>query len=70
MPSFSTISFTAAEAAIHLRELESDVTAADDDQMLGKKVELHDARAVQVVDVLYARHVGDEWWCSYITGLS
>ncbi len=48
----------AAETAVHLRELETDVAAADDDQVLGKKVELHHARACQIIDTVNARKVG------------
>ena len=41
-----------AEAAEHLRELEPDVAAADDDQVLGQHVELHHRRVGE------HRHVG------------
>ena len=35
----------AAEAPVHLRELEADVAAADDDQVLGQEIDVHHARA-------------------------
>ena len=47
-----------AEAAVHLRELQRDVAAADDDQMLWQRVEFEDADIGQVVDVGQPRHVG------------
>ena len=31
----------AAEAAVHLRKLQTDIAAANDDQMLGQKVHVH-----------------------------
>src|SRR5262249_43235873 len=37
-----------AEAAVHLRELEPDVAAADDDKMLWEEVDVHHAGARQV----------------------
>ena len=42
-----------AEAAVHLRELEADVAAAGDDQVLGQRVDRHHR------DVGQDRHVGD-----------
>src|SRR3954464_12747829 len=33
-----------AEAAVHLAELQSDVTATDDDQVLGYEIDIHDGR--------------------------
>ena len=47
-----------AEAPVHLRELQRDVAAADDDEMLGHGVEFEDADVGQVVDVGQPRHVG------------
>ena len=41
-------------------ELEPDVAAADDDQVLGQKIDFHHRRAGQVVDVVHAGHVGNE----------
>jgi hypothetical protein len=43
-----------AEAAVHLRELEADVAATGDDQVLGERVERHHRRVGQ------HRHVGDD----------
>ncbi len=45
------------EPAIHLGELERDVTAADDHQMLGQDVEVEDADVGEVVDVGQPRDV-------------
>ena len=39
----------AAEAAVHLRELQPDVAAADDDQVLGQHLQVQDGRVGQVV---------------------
>ena len=47
-----------AEAAIHLREFEPDIAAADDRQMPRQRVELEDRRVGEVVDLVEARHVG------------
>ena len=46
------------EAPVHLRELEPDVAAADDDEMLGHPVEAQDRAVGQVIDLTDARHVG------------
>ena len=46
------------EAPVHLRELEPDVAAADDDEMLGHPVERQDRAVGQVIDLTDARHVG------------
>ena len=43
----------AAEAPVHLRELEADVAAADDDQVLGQEIDVHHAGARE------ERHVAD-----------
>ncbi len=40
-----------AEAAVHLSEFQRDVTAADDDEMVGHRVEFEDRHVGQVVDV-------------------
>ena len=50
----------APEAAIHLRELEPYIAAADDDQMFGHVVQLHHGRIGQVVDLVQAGDRGDE----------
>ncbi len=47
-----------AEPAVHLRELQCDVAAADDDQMLWHSVEFEDADIRHVVDVGEPRHIG------------
>ena len=46
----------AAEAAIHLRELEPDVAAADDDEMARQDVDVHHR---YVVEIGYVRDTGD-----------
>ena len=38
----------AAEAPVHLREFESDVAAADDDQVLRQEIDVHHAGARQI----------------------
>ncbi len=48
-----------AEATVDLGELEPDVAAADDDQVVGHLVELHHARAGEGVHVADTGHVGD-----------
>ena len=40
---FSTIVTSRPEAAVHLAELEADVAAADDDQVLRQEVDVHHA---------------------------
>src|SRR5258706_7240170 len=42
----------AAETAAHLRELESDVTSAHDDQMFRQNIDIHHARDGPVTDVV------------------
>ena len=42
----------AAEAAIHLRELQPDVAAADHDEMLGQKVDVHHGGVVEIGDLV------------------
>ena len=49
----------AAEAPIHLRELETDVTAADDKQMLGQEIDFHHAAVGQVRNIGDPRHLGN-----------
>ncbi len=48
------------EAAVHLGELESDVAAADDHQVLGQHVEVEDPDVGQVVDVGQSGDVGGD----------
>ena len=48
-----------AEAAVHLREFEADVAAADDDQMPRQRVELQDRAVGQRRHVVDAGHVGN-----------
>ena len=45
---FSTIVTRDAEAPVHLAELEPDVAAADDDQVLGQKVDIHHRRIGEI----------------------
>ena len=47
-----------AEAAVHLRELEADVAAADDDQVLWQHVQIHHRRVGEIRHVGEARPVG------------
>ena len=55
---FSTTVTSAAEAAIHLREFEPDIAAADDDQMARQRVERqHRACWSGYGDLVDARHV-------------
>ena len=49
-----------AEAAIHLAELEADVAAADDDQMLGQKVDAPSwSNWSRYVNLIESRHRRD-----------
>lgn len=50
--------YFAAKAGIHLGEFESDVTAADDSQMLRQKVDVHHAGVGQIIDLIEA---GEVW---------
>ncbi|MEZ5289024.1 MAG: hypothetical protein R2712_30330 [Vicinamibacterales bacterium] len=50
----------AAEPAVDLRELQSDVAATDDDQVLGEGVERQQARVREERHVGYAGHIGHE----------
>ena len=50
----------AAEATVHLREFESDIAAADDEQMIRQKVHLHHAAVRQKRDLIEPRHVRDK----------
>src|SRR5579862_3873296 len=56
----------AAEAAIHLRELESDVAAAYDDEVPWQRVELQDADIGEKWDGVDAGHVGDIGAAAYV----
>ena len=44
----------AAEAAVHLAELDADVAAADDDEMLGNEVDLEHGGVGEVIDLVDA----------------
>src|SRR5579871_3275585 len=50
----------AAKTAVHLPELESHVTASDDDQVFGEEVDGHQALVGQIGDLSHARHTGYE----------
>ena len=50
----------AAEAAVHLRELEADVTSADDDEVMRQDIEIQHGFVGQAADVVEAGHVGYE----------
>ena len=54
----STTVTRAAEAPVHLRELEADVAAADDDQVLGQEVDVHHAGVGEDTARRRARRVG------------
>ena len=49
----------ASEAAIDLSELQTNITSADDDQMLGQEVDVHHRRVGKKWDVMNPRHVGN-----------
>src|SRR6185437_9418249 len=49
-----------SEAAVHLRELEPDVTASHDDEMLGNEIDIHHRAVRQVRNTVQARHVGHD----------
>ena len=46
----------AAEAAVHLPKLQADVAAADDDEMLGQKIDLHHRGVCEIADLIETRH--------------
>jgi hypothetical protein len=48
--------YLAAKAAVHLAEFEADIAAADNDQMLWQKIDVHHRRIRQVGHVSYAGH--------------
>jgi hypothetical protein len=50
----------APETAEHLPELEPDVAATDNDQMLGHEVDFHERAIVEKFDLLETRHRRDE----------
>ena len=56
----STIVTVGAEAPVHLRELEADVAAADDDEMPRHAVERQDRRVGQKRHVVHAGQVGHD----------
>src|SRR5215469_18643260 len=47
----------AAEPPVHLRELQSDIAASDDDQMLGQEIDVHHAAVGKEGDFGEAGHV-------------
>ncbi len=49
----------APEAAIDLRELQSNITSADDDEMLGQEIDVHHRRVFEKWDVMNPRHLGN-----------
>src|SRR5580692_6251278 len=49
----------APEAAIDLGELQPHITSADDDEMLRKKIDVHDGGVGEKWDVVNPRHVGN-----------
>ena len=56
----------AAEAAIHLSELDADVAAADDDEMLGQEVDLEHGGVVEVLDLVDAGEIGGGGAAAYV----
>src|SRR4029077_3739625 len=50
----------AAKTAVHLSELESPVTASDDDQVFGEEVDVHQALVGQIGNLIHPRHTGYE----------
>ena len=48
--------YPAAKAAIHLAEFEADIAAADNDQMVRQKIDIHHRRIRQVGRFVYAGH--------------
>ena len=48
----------AAEAAIHLRELQPNIAAADNHEMIGQEIDRHHRAVVQSPDRVEAGHVG------------
>ncbi len=49
-----------AEATVHLREFEADITAADDHQVRRQEIDLHHAGVSQVFDLTETRNIGDQ----------
>ena len=47
----------ASESPEHLPELQPDIAAAHDDQMLGKKIDVHHRAVGEVFDLLESRHL-------------
>src|SRR5262249_9171102 len=56
----------AAEAAIHLGEFESDVAAAQDDEMWRKKIDVHHRAVGEIRDLIEAGNRGDYRACADI----
>src|ERR1700757_3180968 len=48
--------YLAAKAAVHLAEFEADIAAADNDEMVRQKIDVHHRRIRQVGHLVYARH--------------
>src|SRR6201987_969083 len=48
--------YLAAKAAIHLAEFEADIAAADNDEMVRQKIDVHHRRIRQVGHFVYAGH--------------
>ena len=48
----------AAEAAEHLTEFKADVSASENEEMLGKDVQLHDRGGIESGNALYALEIG------------
>src|ERR1700757_3890639 len=48
--------YLAAKAAVHLAEFEADIAAADNDEMLRQKIDVHHRRIRQVGHFVYAGH--------------
>ena len=42
----------------HLAEFQTDVAAANDDQVFGQGIDIHDARIGEVIDMFQTRNVG------------
>src|SRR5215475_10125038 len=55
-----------AEAAVHLRKLQSDITSAYDNKMLGQEIDRHHRRVVKKRDLLDPRHFGNNGAAAYV----
>src|SRR5437899_162463 len=56
----------AAETPVHLRELETDIAASDDDQVGGEEIHIHHGGVGQILYLVEAGHAGDYRPPSYI----